>query len=94
MDVKNVYKIKIKVDGSIEIYKARLIAKNFTQEYRIVYERTFAPVAHMTSVRSLLIVVIIYRGTLYQMDVKHVFLNGDLTEEVYMKTSGISSSSS
>ena len=82
-----VYKIKIKTkaDGSVEQYKARLIAKGFTQEYGIDYEETFAHVACLTSVRCLIIVAVVRRWPLYQMDVKNAFLNGELHEEVYMQ---------
>ena len=53
---KWIYKIKNHSDGSIERYKARLIAKSFTQEYGIDYEKTFALVARISSVRALLTV--------------------------------------
>ena len=56
VDCKWIYKIKTHSDESIELYKARLVAKCFTQEYEIDYEKTFAPIAHILSVRALLAV--------------------------------------
>ena len=77
-----VYKIKTKVDGSVERYKACLVAKGFTQEYGIDYEETFTLVARLTSVRCLIAVAAVCRWPLCQMDVKNAFLNEDLHEEV------------
>ena len=82
---KWIYKIKTRSDGSIEHYKAHLVAKGFTQEYVIDYEETFTLVARISSVRALLVVAVTSKWDLFQMDVKNVFLNRDLSEEVYMQ---------
>ena len=81
---KWIYKIKTRFDGSIERYKTRLFAKGFTQEYVINYEKTFALVVRISSIRALLTIAISSKCDLFQMDVKNAFLNGDLSEEVYM----------
>ena len=82
---KWIYKIKTRSDGSIEHYKTRLVAKDFTQEYGIDYEETFALVARISYVRALLAVAVASKWDLFQMDVKNAFLNGDLSEEAYMQ---------
>jgi len=81
---KWIYKIKIKSDGSVERYMARLFAWGFTQKYDIDCEETFAPVAKMTSIRTFLALPVACHCPLYQMDVKNAFLNGDLFAVVYI----------
>jgi Reverse transcriptase (RNA-dependent DNA polymerase) len=73
-----------KSDGTIERYKARLVAKGYTQTYGIEYYVTFTPVAKMNIVRILFSTAINHKWNLYQMDIKNVFLQGTLEEEVYM----------
>ena len=82
---KWIYKIKTRSNGSIERYKACLVAKCFTQEYGIDYEETFTSVACISSVRALLAVATASKWDIFQMDVKNTFLNGGLSEEVYMQ---------
>ena len=75
---KWVITVKQKADGTIERYKARLVAKGFTQTYGIDYEETFAPVAKMNSIRTLLSYVANLGWSLQQLDVKNASLRGNL----------------
>jgi len=81
---KWIFTVKIKADSSIERYNARLVGKGFTQTYGIDYEETFAPVAKLNTIRILLSLAVNLDWPLHQLDVKNVFLNGNLEEEVYM----------
>ncbi|RVW37994.1 Retrovirus-related Pol polyprotein from transposon TNT 1-94 [Vitis vinifera] len=82
---KWVYSVKVRFDGSLDCYKARLVALGNNQKYGVNYEETFAPVAKMTTVRTILALTVSSDWPLHQMDVKNVFLHGDLKECIYMK---------
>lgn len=82
---KWVFTIKYHSNGEIERYKARMVARGFTQTYGEDYTDTFAPVAKLHTVRVILSLATNLSWELWQMDVKNAFLQGELEEEVYMK---------
>ncbi|GJX90842.1 zf-CCHC domain-containing protein, partial [Tanacetum coccineum] len=77
-------KKKTDMDGGVHTYKARLVAKGFTQTYGLDYGETFSPVADVRAIRILIAIAAFYDYEIWQMDVKTAFLNGHLSEEVYM----------
>ena len=82
---KWVYKVKTNGDGTIERYKARLVAQGFNQKFGSGYDETFSPVVRQESLRTL-IALSAQRGLeLHHVDVATAFLNGTLEEEVYME---------
>nr|GEU71132.1 zinc finger, CCHC-type [Tanacetum cinerariifolium] len=82
---KWIFKRKMKVDGTIDKFKARFVIQGFRQKEGIDYFDTYAPVARITTIRLLLALAAIHNLVIHQMDVKTAFLNGDFDEEVYMK---------
>lgn len=81
---KWLFTIKHKTDGSIERFKAWLVAKGFAQSYCIDYQETFAQIAKLNAIRVLMLLATNLDRQLHQQDIKNAFLNGDLEEEVYM----------
>ncbi|GJT51315.1 putative retrotransposon ty1-copia subclass protein [Tanacetum coccineum] len=72
------------IDGKVHIFKARLVEKGYTKTYGVDYRETFSPVANIRAIRILLAIVAFYDYEIWQMDVKTAFLNGHLSEDVYM----------
>jgi hypothetical protein len=73
---KWIYKIKHAADGSIEKYKAKFVARAFSQVEGVDYDETFAPVAQYTSIRSITALAASMGWKPHQMDVKTTFFNG------------------
>nr|GEV08255.1 putative retrotransposon protein [Tanacetum cinerariifolium] len=82
---KWLFKKKTNMDGVVHTYKARLMAKGYTQTPGIDYEETFSPVADIRAIRILIAIAAYYDYEIWKMDVKTAFLNGYLNEEVYME---------
>ena len=82
---KWIFKKKMKADGSIDKYKARLVVKGYRQKEGLDYFDTYSPVTRITSIRMLIAIASLNRLEIHQMDVKTAFLNGELDEEIYME---------
>ncbi|KAL6567862.1 hypothetical protein OROGR_001530 [Orobanche gracilis] len=81
---KWVFKKKYHRNGPISAYKARLVAKGYRQREGIDYFDTYALVARISSIRTLIAISALKGLYIHQMDVKTAFLNGYLNEEIYL----------
>jgi histone deacetylase 1/2 len=81
---KWIFRTKRHSNGSIDKYKACLVAKGFHQRPDVDYYDTFSPVIKPTIIRLVLNITISSEWTLRQFDVNNAFLQGTLTEQVYM----------
>ncbi|GKC30426.1 retrovirus-related pol polyprotein from transposon TNT 1-94 [Tanacetum coccineum] len=79
-----VYKIKLDEYGEVLKNKARLVAKGYCQEAGINFEESFALVARLEAIRLFIANAASQNMTIFQMDVKTAFLNGELNEVVYV----------
>ena len=79
---KWIFKRKTDADGSVTIYKDRLVAKDFRQVQGVDYDEIFSLVAMLKSVRIMLAIAVFYE--IWQMDVENAFLDGFRKEELYM----------
>ena len=82
---KWISKKKMKADGSIDKYKARLVVKGYNKKEGLDYFDTHSPVTRISSIRMLIAIAAIHNLEIHQMDVKTTFLNGDLDEEIHME---------
>ena len=82
---KWIYKIKHAADGSVERFKARFVARGFSQKEGIDYEETFAAIARYTSIRTIVSLAPVLVWKLHHMDVKTTLLKGKIEQEVFVE---------
>ena len=82
---KWMYRIKYNTDGSVAKYMARLVAKRFQQIEGVNYFITFSPVVKPATIRVVLSLAVMNQWIVRQVDVNNSFLNGELSEEVFMQ---------
>ncbi|KAF3618126.1 putative UDP-glucose flavonoid 3-O-glucosyltransferase 6-like [Capsicum annuum] len=82
---KWIFQRKMKADGTIDKYKARLVVKGFKHKEGLDYFDTYSPVTRITSIQMLIALVAVYDLEIHQIDMKTAFLNGELEEEIYIE---------
>ena len=82
---KWVYRIKRKSNGTVERYKARLVANRFHQKIGVDYTETFSLMVKHVTICLVLALAVSYNWPIRQLDVQNAFLHGNLSEEVFMK---------
>ncbi|XP_075097365.1 uncharacterized protein LOC142174876 [Nicotiana tabacum] len=85
LGTKWVFKNKLNKSGQVVCNKARVVSQGYSQQEGIDYDETFVHVARLKSIRILLDFAAHKGFKLFQMNVKRVFLNGYISEEVYVK---------
>ena len=85
INVKWVYKVKMNPKGELTRHKSRLVAKGFLEKEGIYFNKVFASVARILTIRPVIGLAEMNSWHICHMDVKCVFLNGLLDEEVYVK---------
>lgn len=84
IEVKWIFKTKHDEKGNVSKYKARLVVQGYTQQYGIDYKEVSAPVSRIETIRLIIFVVAYHGWSIYQLDVKFVFLHGELIEDVFV----------
>ena len=83
--LKWIFKTKYNSNGSVPRHEARLVTKGYSQLPGMDFEETFSLVVRLEIVRVFLVLDVLFRWLVYQFDVKLVFLNGVIREEVFVE---------
>jgi len=84
IDVKWIFKLKLRPNGEVTKHKARLVARGFMQKAGMDYFEVYAPVIRLETVRLIVAIACGRNWPMHHLDVKSIFLNGPLDEEVYV----------
>lgn len=80
-----VFDLKRKSDGSVEKFKARLVADGNTQRYGVDFDRIFSTVAKLSTLRLLFIIAAAQDYNLTSIDIRQAYLQATLSEELYLE---------
>lgn len=83
--LKWMFKTKYQANGEVQKFKARIVAKGYSQQLGIDEEDVYQLVAHMKNVRFLFALAAQKGWSLFHLDIKSAFLNGEMSEEVYVE---------
>ena len=82
--IKWIFHTKVKADGTLDRYKAKLVAKGFQQTLGMDFFDTFSPIVKASTIRIILTIAVTKQWEIHHIDVYNTFLNGDLQETVFM----------
>lgn len=85
ISVKLTFKTKLKLDGSVQNYKAKLVVKDYTHQFGMGYNETFSHVLKQYIIRVILALATQKGWEVFHLDVKSTFFNVILEEEIYIE---------
>lgn len=82
---KWIFRHKLNEDGTLARYKARWVVRGCSQQYGVDYRETFSPVIKPATIRVVLSIAVNNSWPIHQLDVQNAFLQGKLSETVYIQ---------